>query len=445
MTGRGRPRAVPSSRISRLTGLGGLATGIAGATLSEGARRLARGERPSLRDLVLTPSNATRFADRLARMRGAAMKVGQLLSMEAGDMLPPELAPILARLRAEADYMPPRQLKGVLIQAWGKDWLRQFRSFDPRPVAAASIGQVHRAQTRDGRTLAIKVQYPGVRRSIDSDVDNVATLIRAAGLIPPGMEIAPLLKAAKEQLHDEADYRREAAQMARFGALLRDDPGFLVPAPQDDLTTDTVLAMTWANGTPIEAAETADQDVRDLIASRLIELTLRELFQFNLAQTDPNFANYLFDDATGKVVLLDFGAAREIPAQITAGYRAMLIAAEAKDRAAVASAAEGIGLISSEMAAHHVEAILQIIDTVLTALHRNDVFDFGDGAFLTHLREMGMDLGADRTFQHVPPADVLFLHRKIGGTYLLAHRLGARVQVGVLLKRWAGVGLRSEA
>ena len=125
--------AVPSSRLSRLSRLGGLASSIAGNVAADAARRFARGERPSMEDLLLTPANARKLADELARMRGAAMKVGQLISMDAGDMLPPELAEILARLRSEAHHMPWVQLRRVLNAAWGADWRQNSRSSTPIP------------------------------------------------------------------------------------------------------------------------------------------------------------------------------------------------------------------------------------------------------------------------------------------------------------------------
>jgi predicted unusual protein kinase regulating ubiquinone biosynthesis (AarF/ABC1/UbiB family) len=166
-----------------------MTTSIAGGMAAEAARKLSAGERPRTRDLLLTPANARRVADRLAQMRGAAMKVGQLISMEGGDVLPPEWASILARLRDQADFMPPQQLKKVLTQEWGADFLKQFKRFDVHPIAAASIGQVHKAETRDGRHLAVKVQYPGVARSINSDVDNVYGLIKMSGLSPKGLNL----------------------------------------------------------------------------------------------------------------------------------------------------------------------------------------------------------------------------------------------------------------
>ena len=173
-----RPLPVPSSRISRLTRLSTMTAGVAGNMALRGAAELGRGKRPQFRDLLMTPANMSRVADQLAKMRGAAMKVGQLVSMDTGDVLPPELADIFARLRDDAHFMPPAQLKKVLATHWPNGWLGQFQSFDVRPIAAASIGQVHRAQTRDGRDMAIKVQYPGVAQSIDSDVANVGALVR---------------------------------------------------------------------------------------------------------------------------------------------------------------------------------------------------------------------------------------------------------------------------
>lgn len=189
---RPRPVAVPAGRLHRMARLGGLATQVAGAVALGGAKALAGGARPQLRDLVLTPGNIERLTQELAQMRGAAMKVGQLISLEAGDLLPTELTAILSRLRSDAHQMPPQQLKQVLNAAWGQGWQRQFARFDVRSIAAASIGQVHRARLKDGRDLAVKVQYPGVAQSIDSDVANVGALLRAARVLPKGFDLAPI-------------------------------------------------------------------------------------------------------------------------------------------------------------------------------------------------------------------------------------------------------------
>ena len=143
--------------------------------LAEGSRQLAQGKRPKANDLLLTPANARRVADQLANLRGAAMKVGQLVSMDAGDVLPPEFTEVLSRLRSDAQAMPAKQVVSVLEDNWGSDWEEKIYHFSYKPLASASIGQVHEAISQKGKRLAIKLQYPGVRKSIDSDVDNVAT------------------------------------------------------------------------------------------------------------------------------------------------------------------------------------------------------------------------------------------------------------------------------
>jgi predicted unusual protein kinase regulating ubiquinone biosynthesis (AarF/ABC1/UbiB family) len=428
-----KSRAVPASRLSRLAQLGGLASRIAGSMAAEGALQLARGQRPSMGELLLTPANARKVADRLAQMRGAAMKMGQLLSMDAGEVLPPELAQILARLRADAHPMPAPQLKRVLTEAWGPDWLRRFARFDVRPLAAASIGQVHRAETRDGRDLAIKVQYPGVRRSIDSDVDNVGALLRLSGLLPRGLDLAPMLAEAKRQLHEEADYAREGACLAQFGALLADRPEFVVPALHADLTTPGVLAMDHVAGQPVEALVDAPQTERDRVMTLLVGLTFRELFEFRLMQTDPNFANYRHDPATGRVILLDFGATRAFSADLAACYRRMLRAGVANDAAGIRAAAREIGFLSDALPPALDQALLGMIAMALEPLRRPGPFDFGASDLVARMRDASLALAEWRDRLPVPPMDALFLQRKFGGIYLLGSRLGARIDLGSLV------------
>ncbi|QYJ05881.1 ABC1 kinase family protein [Qipengyuania flava] len=432
---KGRHRAIPASRLSRLTGFGRLAGGIAGGALSESARRLAAGERPRLDQVLLTPGNAKRLADRLSHLRGAAMKLGQMISMDAGDLLPPELATILASLRDRADFMPPRQLDKVLAEQWGSDWRRQFRRFEPRPIAAASIGQVHRAMTPDGELLAIKVQYPGIAQSIDADVDNVASLLSMTGLLPKELDIAPLLEAAKEQLHEEADYRREGAMMERFGELVADREEFVVPQLVPELTRDRVLAMSFEEGRPIESLVDEPQELRDEVFAHLIELVARELFEFGIMQTDPNFANYRYQSASGKIVLLDFGAARPVSDKLSGHYRRLLEAGLAEDRERVMDEAVAAGFVNPVALERHPERMRRAVDIVVTQMAREQALDFGDRAFVPEIREEVMPIAQDRASWHLPPAETLFVQRKVSGTALLGARLGARVDVRAIVRR----------
>ena len=435
---KGRP--VPSGRLSRLGQFGRLAGGLAGGMLVEGARRLADGERPAMRDMLLTPGNLLRVADRLSHLRGAAMKLGQMISMDAGDALPPELAELMARLRASADPMPPVQLQRMLAAEWGREWRIRFQRFDDRPIAAASIGQVHRAMTLDGRELAIKVQYPGVRGSIDADVDNVATLLRMSGLLPARLDIAPLLAEAKAQLHEETDYRREGAQMEAYGRLLADRDAFVVPTLAPDFTTDKVLAMSFVESVPIEDMVGAPQAERDRIATLLIELVLDELFRLRVMQTDPNFANFRYQPATGTIVLLDFGATRPVSAATAQAYRTLLAAGLSGDGGAVKKAAMDAGFLGEAAVRRHEVLIDRMIELIVSEASKAGPFDFTDRRVLALVRDQAAAVAGDRETWHVPPTDTLFVQRKISGIALLAARLQARVDVRSMVAAHVGMG-----
>lgn len=426
--------AVPSGRLSRFAKLGSLATGVAGGMLAEGARQLAKGNRPKASEMLLTPGNARRITDQLAQLRGAAMKVGQIMSMDTGDLLPPEMTEILARLRSDAKSMPLSQLNAVLVEEWGKGWNLKFKQFSFEPVAAASIGQVHSAHTKDGRHLALKVQYPGVRESIDSDVDNVATLLRISGLIPKTLDYKPLLEEAKQQLHAESDYQQEAIWLKRYRVLLADDPDFTLPEVYDDLTTTNILAMSFVDGAPIESLVSASQEDRDRVISLLFSLLFREIFEFQLIQTDPNFANYHYDTESKKLILLDFGATREYPKVVANAYYQMMMAGTQRDRISMSEAAEKIGFFGVDIKPEQREAVIDMFELACEPLAQDGVYDFGASKIAERIKDAGMKLSMEQDYWHTPPADALFLHRKLGGLYLLAVRLKAKLNVQALFQ-----------
>jgi predicted unusual protein kinase regulating ubiquinone biosynthesis (AarF/ABC1/UbiB family) len=436
-----RGLSVPSSRLARATRLGGMTTSMMARMAAGAARDLASGKRPRASALLLTPANIGHLTAELARMRGAAMKMGQLISMESSDLLPPDLSHILSQLRQDAHFMPPKQLKQVLVAAYGPDFQRRFKRFDPRPIAAASIGQVHRAVALDGRILALKVQYPGIRGAIDADVSNLGTLLRYSGLIPKGIDIAPLLDEARKQLHEEADYRREAEQLRLFGKLIGNDPTLRLPRPHDDLSTDSILAMDFMPSNPIETLDDAPQPVRDRVVTRLFALFLCELFDWQAVQTDPNFANYRLTGDTQALVLLDFGAARPFGSEMVMAFRALLTASATGDEHDVRTALLNIGYIRPETPPDQVETILRMIDLLRPALVDPAGFDFGNPSTLSQLRAEGQHLGLEQGFAEIPPMDALYLQRKAAGLVLLATRLKARVPLSEMLSRYRGAPL----
>lgn len=430
--------SVPKSRFSRFTKLSSLAGRVAGNMLAEGVSELAKGNRPKIKDLLLTPSNAIRVAEQLAQMRGAAMKVGQLISMDAGDMLPPELAELLARLRSDAKSMPEKELINVLKTHWGEDWQQGFIQFPLQPIAAASIGQVHKVITKDLQRLAIKIQYPGIKQSINSDVDNVAALIKMTGLLPKGLDVKPLLQEAKTQLHDEADYALEASYIEQYAAVIENDEHFVMPIVERALSSDTLLAMSFVDGSPIEQLVTAPQQLRDHIMTQLMRLFFKELFEFQLVQTDPNFANYQYDEETQKIVLLDFGATRQYSKEMAAGYKSLMQGGFQHDKPKIRQALLDIGLIKDELSEQVKQQITDLAYMSCEPLYQDAPYDFATSDLSSRLQQQGMVLGLEKEYAHTPSGNAIFLHRKLGGLFLLAIKLKAKVNMQRLFMPYTG-------
>jgi predicted unusual protein kinase regulating ubiquinone biosynthesis (AarF/ABC1/UbiB family) len=413
-----------------------MGAGVATGVLAEGARQWSKGNRPKMSDLILTPANARKVAKQLSTMRGAAMKVGQLLSMESNDLLPKELATILAQLRDSALTMPRSQLVDVLEASFGKDWYAQFEAFDYAPLASASIGQVHRATTLGGDDIVLKVQYPGIRQSINSDVDNIASLLRITNLLPAHIDISTLLNDAKQQLHDEADYLIEAQYLQRFENAFADWEDVRVPSLYPDLTTSNVLAMSYAPGIAIEDVLDQQGIDADNIMTTLFTIVLHELFELNLMQTDGNFANFRYNVEEQAVVLLDFGAAREFKPQFVEDYRRLLIATAANDDVAIINAADRLGYQASTASQEYQDLVLTIFKLVFEPFTQTSIYDFEKGNLSQRLSELGDQAYDFKRYWQTPPTDILYLHRKLGGMYLLAARLKAKVNCHELLSVW---------
>jgi aarF domain-containing kinase len=430
------PSAVPQSRLGRLARIGFAAGELAVGGAIEGLRRLGQPTDRKAGSPLFTAATARRLAERLSNLRGAAMKLGQLISLQGDDVLPPEFAQALAVLRSSAAPMPSEQLHRVLGREYGKGWERRFQEFNEEPIAAASIGQVHRARTRDGRDLALKIQYPGVAKSIASDVDNVAALLRMANVLPLDIDVRGIANEAKRQLQQEADYVAEGRFLEQYARLVADDPDLVVPRVHWDYTTPRVMAMDFMDGVPLEdmASEDVPQKQRDSLGAALEHLLFRELFEFHVMQTDPNFANYLYQPDRARLVLLDFGATQEFSAGFVENYRRITRAVIDGDRQAIAEQAVVIGYVDAGAPREQLEAAVDVILLVCEPLRYRGRYDFGASDLPSRARDLGFDLAIRRGLLKAPPPATMFLHRKLAGMYLLVARLGARVDVRKLVE-----------
>lgn len=427
---------VPASRAGRFASLALAAGEMALGGLAEGVRRLvAGGERPSA-SAFLTADTARRLAERLSKLRGGAMKLGQMLSLQGEDLLPPEFAQALSILRSQAAPMPPTQLRRLLGREYGKGWEARFEWFDFEPIAAASIGQVHRARAADGRALALKIQYPGVARSIKSDVENLASLLQVLKLLPHEVDIGAITAEVARQLGREADYLAEADALEHHAALLADERSLLLPRVHRDLTTARILALDFIDAEPLGAlaADEVPQAVRDAAGVQLERLLFRELFEFGSMQSDPNFANYLWQRSSRRVVLLDYGSTIGFEPAFRRRFARITQATMRQDRDAVAREAAAIGYLEASDPAETVAATVDIILGVCEPLRHRGRYDFAASDLLPRLRAQAFELGVRRRLLRPPPPATIFLHRKLLGMFLVLSHIRARVDARALVQ-----------
>lgn len=248
-----KQRRVPATRLGRMASFGGLFAGLGLGTINELTKgALGLGGSTNMRDALLSPANAERIVDTLCKVRGAALKIGQILSIQDSNVVSPQLAKAFERVRQAADYMPDWQVERVMTTQLGPDWRQRLISFDDKPFAAASIGQVHRATLLDGMQVAIKIQYPGVAQSIESDIDNLVGMLKVWDVFPQGFFIDNVVRVAKRELQWEVDYAREAEYTEKFREMISPYPEYYVPKVVRELTTSSVLTTELVPGVPLD-------------------------------------------------------------------------------------------------------------------------------------------------------------------------------------------------
>jgi len=431
-----RVAPVPQGRTRRFLHFGRAVGELAAGAAAHAVSQLAQGRAVPLAQALLTPGNARRLAGRLSAMRGAVMKVGQLMSMDGKGVLPPAFAELLGELRDRAHTMPTPQLMAVLEREYGSRWVERFQDFGQQAIASASIGQVHKVVARDGRVLALKIQHPGVVDSIDSDMDNLALLLRMPGLVPQWLDPAPLLQRVRAQLHRETDYAAEAKSLTAYRLALGDDPVLTVPAVHADLCTPHILATDFAPGEPLDRLMHVGrpQAERDAVATALCQLAVREVYVMRWVQTDPNFGNYLYDAQSGRIALLDFGATERVSPTRVKHLRDLTRALRSDDRDALLQAALTAGLLTPADPPAQRLAALEMMLLAGEPLRCIGPYDFGASDLFGRVFRSGHQQARGEGFSSAPPPDMLFLQRKFVGTFLQCTRLKARVDLGAVFQ-----------
>jgi predicted unusual protein kinase regulating ubiquinone biosynthesis (AarF/ABC1/UbiB family) len=298
-------------RFRRSARIVGLASRFGARAAAHRTRKLfASAERKEALNRDFELKSAADVTEALGNMKGALMKLGQMASY-LDDGLPEPVREALSTLQQDAPPMAPHLVDEVIRQELGGEPTDVFATWDPQPMAAASIGQVHRAITTDGRAVAVKVQYPGVDRAIKADLDNGDLVFRLMGALFPGLEPGPLVQELRERLTEELDYEREATNQERFAAFYRGHPFVHVPGVVRELSTKRVLTSELATGARMgEVVATWSQAEKNLAAETIFRFVFRSLYRLHAFNGDPHPGNYLFEKG-GRVTFLDFGLVKQ--------------------------------------------------------------------------------------------------------------------------------------
>ena len=413
-------KKVPSNSITRAFEFTKVGSSILSSAVGGFVKNTVTfGETKGFRDFALTEANAEKLAQALCKMRGAALKLGQAMSMQEDQFLPEPIKKAFNKARQSANIMPSWQLEKILEEAFGESWLTDnFKSFDVRPFAAASIGQVHKAVLKDGRRVVLKIQYPGVANSIDSDLDNLKRLMNYTGIFPKSMFLEDFITNTRVELKDECNYKLEAQKQMKYHELAKSIKNVSVPMVIQELSRDNILTMEEIEGIDLDTcARELSQEERNFIGAKVMEVTLKEIFDWRFMQTDPNFANFFYNPNTETVYLLDFGAAREYDFSFCKNYLDTVFGASNNDPALIYKATKELGFLSGEesevMKAAHIESII----VVGQPFSKPGLFDFGNQSITKQIYDLMPVMLKNRL--KPPPPEVYSLHRKLSGCYLI--------------------------
>lgn len=378
------------------------------------------------------------LVETLGQLKGAVMKAGQLLSIDASEFLPPEALDVLAKLQSEVEPVDFSEVEPVLREDLG-DAYERLEALEPNAFAAASIGQVHRAFF-EGEPVAVKVQYPGIAESIDSDLGALRRVtqswLRVSGR---QVKMDETFEELRQILHQEADYAQELANLNRYGALIGDDDRFRVPRGYEAVSGPRVLTMAWAEGQSLHAwirTEPPPADRLDM-AHRVMDLYCKEFFEWGFVQTDPNHGNFRVAP-DGRLALLDFGAALTYGRDFREKYVKLLAVMGTGSDEAIVEAGIEFGLLDPREGEEARLSFAELLKRAVEPFHPSlQPFHFRDPDYAARARTAGVRFVQSLRYTP-PPRQLLFLHRKLGGVFNLMKRLDVTLDLTPYWERMVG-------
>jgi len=421
---------IPQSKWARGSKLLKMASKIAAQELSH---RLPGKVVDEAKKLALRIDQTRELVATLSQMKGAAMKAGQLLGLEAGELLPPEVVEVLSKLQAQGEAYEFHKIEAILKEELGEKFL-SLSQISTTPIASASIGQVHKAIYQN-KSIVLKVQFPGIADTIDSDIDMLECLLNKFKLITnKKVELRALFDEIKATLKQETDYLAELQYLESYKENFKDKKGFLIPSPIKEMTTKKVLAMEYVEGLSLNSwSQVATLEQKQLIGEKMLELFLYEYLECGLVQTDPNWGNFMVN-SHNDLIILDFGACKSYSKEFIITYRKILDLSMRRQKAALLEVSQEFGLIDPREDQSVKDKYLHMMDVVIAPFRHQGVFDFATETYSQASKEASIDFAKSLKFSP-PPKNLIFLHRKLGGVFLTMKRLETKMDLRLVWER----------
>ncbi len=429
-----------TSRSGRFFKLAGMTASVAGQYAGQRARRLFGTENDEGAQSESYTRMAGQIADTLGELKGAVMKVGQIAS-QTQDFLPKEFSDALERLQKEAPPMPFDVIVAQVESELGKPVPELFEYLQETPYAAASIGQVHRARLHDGTDVIVKVQYPGVDESCDSDLKQLRLALKLGGLLKmPKEHVDQLFGEIRVRLKEELDYENEARNLEEFRKFHAKDDWIIIPRVFASHSSRRVLTMELVEGDHINAITPAkyNQDTINLIGHRIFTMMADQLFRFQCIHGDPHAGNFAYRP-DGSIVLYDFGCVKKLKPEIVEAYRKALVSALDEDYAALDHHLIALGARVESQPAVDEAYYAMWRDILIVPFNQSEPYDFAES-------DIHKQVAAKTTtvFKYLdyfkPPVESIFIDRMIAGHYWMLKRLGVQAAFRDELEKYLGRG-----
>jgi len=427
-------KQMPTGAAGRLARMGVMGAGVLGRNALARIRKIGAGEeRRREIDRQTHEANAGRIFDAMTRMRGAFMKLGQLLSLQAHSLPEPYIRR-LAELQWEAPPMHGTLMRMQFRNELGMNPEEIFETYERDAFAAASLGQVHRARFK-GEAVAVKIQYPGIERTIESDFDSLKAMLSTIRLSREQYgEVWEAVEEVRTHFEREVDYVREADTIEEFRRLLRDRDDVRIPRVYRDVSTRRVLTMELLEGRHLRdwLRTRPSQEERDLMGTKLLDLFFRQAVDFGLLHADPHPGNYLFMEG-GRIGLLDFGCSKRFDREFMTEHR-KLFSIKVGDVSRLEDHYKKFRLVGDDDPRREQKraALLRMQRVDISKYHEDRPFDFSDGA---HLKDVFSCLQELARLGLTTPGFVLYLRAKLG-LYTLFHEMGARINCHKVLETY---------